>query len=710
MDRAAAKEIRSQARAILRDADNLLARREQLVLQVRKARDTYLTVLIEKHMQHPDLGLLKPYCQVRVAWKALDTAGYRTPRQVLNANVRALMSTRGVGAQSAHTVKLAAERYLAELHRQTQPKLDPLNKTQESTALLVAIMQLHDFDAAMGTSLTAATRARASLLPLLSASKWAVSILGPLFSRKRKLAAEVDVAELHEQIQNPIYESLAGALARAQTAGDIPDAWFRFEQDSSRYLAQLDDATSGAIELSPDLDPSILERINAISLDTEALQIPLRKYQAFGAKFTLAQQRVLLGDDMGLGKTVQALAVISHRYATGATKFLVICPASLLVNWEREVQSKTTLSAHVLHSTRSSDSLNIWLDTGGVAITTYDQARRLSDGDLHNVDVLVVDEAHFAKNPSTQRTQNVMRAISASQYVLLMSGTPLENRPEEFVRLVGLVNREVSLELQSMVAVSDAKGFRKAAAPVYLRRRASDVLTELPPVISTNSWEIMSSQDLDHYHQAVLEANFMGMRRAGMQAVASGSSAKYERLLELLDEAQQTDQRVLIFSYFLDVLDDLKKWLPGSVFGPINGSVPPAQRQQMIDDFSAAPGGAVLVAQVQSGGTGLNIQAASIVILTEPQVKPSIEAQAVARAARMGQLRSVNVYRLLNPDSVDERMLQILGTKSLDFDRYVNDSETATISTDATEASLAATIVAEEQARLGVTQSSRNAT
>jgi SNF2 family DNA or RNA helicase len=121
--------------------------------------------------------------------------------------------------------------------------------------------------------------------------------------------------------------------------------------------------------------------------------------------------------------------------------------------------------------------------------------------------------------------------------------------------------------------------------------------------------------------------------------------------------------------------------------GPLTGSVPPARRQQLIDDFTSDRRPRALVSQIEAGGVGLNIQAASVVILTEPQWKPSAEEQAIARCHRMGQARPVDVHRLLAEDSVDQRMLEILATKAALFDEYVRKSALKEISPDAVDIS-----------------------
>jgi len=150
-------------------------------------------------------------------------------------------------------------------------------------------------------------------------------------------------------------------------------------------------------------------------------------------------------------------------------------------------------------------------------------------------------------------------------------------------------------------------------------------------------------------------------------------------------------------------LDQVARILPGRVFGPITGSVPAAKRQAMVDEFSAAEHGAVLVAQVVAGGVGLNIQAASVVVMCEPQLKPTTEWQAIARARRMGQLESVQVHRLLSEDAVDQRVREILARKIQLFEEFARESDTARSAPEAydvSEAELAREVIAVERERL----------
>ena len=211
-------------------------------------------------------------------------------------------------------------------------------------------------------------------------------------------------------------------------------------------------------------------------------------------------------------------------------------------------------------------------------------------------------------------------------------------------------------------------------APVYYRRRREDVLTELPELIETEQWCSLQPQERLIYEQAILDGSFMAARRVSWNVPDLRYSSKGQRLLELVGEAKEEGRKVIVFSYFLDTIEKVRRLMGENCMLPINGSVAPAQRQEIVDAFEAAPAGAVLPAQIQAGGTGLNIQTASVVILCEPQLKPSIENQAISRAYRMGQTRNVLVYRLLAEDTVDEEILQMLADKQAAFDAYADES------------------------------------
>ena len=193
----------------------------------------------------------------------------------------------------------------------------------------------------------------------------------------------------------------------------------------------------------------------------------------------------------------------------------------------------------------------------------------------------------------------------------------------------------------------------------------------------------------------------MAMRQVSWDIAEIQKSSKALRLLDICERAKNEDRKVIVFSYFLSTIEKVKKLLGEKCFGPINGAVAPNRRQAIIDDFSRAQNGSVLVAQIQAGGTGLNIQSASVVVICEPQIKPSIESQAIARAYRMGQARNVLVFRLLCENCVDERITEILENKQMLFDNFADVSVAGQESIQITE-KMSASIIESERKRLSI--------
>ena len=210
----------------------------------------------------------------------------------------------------------------------------------------------------------------------------------------------------------------------------------------------------------------------------------------------------------------------------------------------------------------------------------------------------------------------------------------------------------------------------------------SDVLTELPELVESDEWCNMTAEEEKIYEDAILGKRFADARRVSWNINDITNSSKANRLLEILEEAEEENRKVIVFSFFLDTLQKVCDLLKDKCVGPINGSVSPQRRQEIIDEFTNSPNGSVLVAQIQSGGTGLNIQCASIVVICEPQFKPSIENQAISRAYRMGQARNVLVYRLLCEDSIDEKLSKLLDKKQLIFDTFADESVSANMEID----------------------------
>lgn len=484
------------------------------------------------------------------------------------------------------------------------------------------------------------------------------------------------------------------------------DDWSDFLDRPASYFALLDEIglTDSTTAGRGSLPEGLIEQVERFELDTTLLTASLRGYQRFAAAFALVQERVVIGDEMGLGKTVEALAVVAHvaaahRTADGpAPRFVVICPAAVVANWIRETEKHTRVPVHRLHGPSRVHGVDAWLRDGGVAVTTYETLAWLGTriAEDQRFAAVIVDEAHYVKNPDAKRTKNTRTLLNRSDRVVLMSGTPLENRVEEFRVLVDHIRPDLTVD-----AEHDPMAFRKQIAPVYLRRSQEDVLTELPDLVEVDEWTDLTPAEASRYADAVASDNFHAMRQLAM--LDGDASSKVESLREVVADARANGRKTLVFSHYRAVLEAARQTVGGEVFGPLSGSTSPTARQEMVDAFSAAAPGAVLVAQIIAGGVGLNVQAASVVVICEPQLKPTTEWQAIARARRMGQLDTVQVHRLLSEDGVDAALVRMLARKSQIFGDFAAVSDTAQASVqafDISESQLITQVLAEERARL----------
>ncbi|WP_282701803.1 DEAD/DEAH box helicase [Streptomyces sp. CC219B] len=661
---------------------------------------------------------LKEVTEGRLRLGEVERSGLRSVRQVLDAGPYRLRQIPGVGQRTADQV-VAAARQIADAVRETLAvHIDVERPEPRTTALVMALQVLVEAgpDARRAVDTAAALSER--LGPLLTEARPAAGRLRPLLMRgERRARAREAVAAVRRLTEEAAGAGVPELLAQASVdllrgTSTEAAAWVGFELRSAEYYSLLAEIsgrgpdTAAAEGFLPD---EVAGRVRDQQLDDTHRRVSLRGYQAFGARFALAQRKVILGDEMGLGKTIQAIAVLAHLAAEGHSHFLVVCPASVLINWTREIEARSRLRVLPLHGPERHEAFADWKARGGVGVTTFDALRGFPAGEGGELGMLVVDEAHYVKNPKTRRARAVTEWSGHCERVLFMTGTPMENRVAEFRSLVRMLQPDLAEAVGDRHGVSGSKAFRKAVAPVYLRRNQQDVLTELPALQHTDEWEELSASDEDAYHEAVRAGNFMAMRRAAY--ARPEKSAKLNRLREIVEDAAANGLKVVVFSNFRDVLkvvtdmlDGVRGKGAGQVFGPLSGSVPPARRQQLVDEFAAVAGPAVLVAQIEAAGVGLNMQAASVVIICEPQIKPTVEHQAVARVHRMGQVRSVQVHRLLATRGVDERMVEMLNNKTRLFDAYARRSEVAESTPDAVDVSdtaMARRIVEEEQARLG---------
>jgi ERCC4-related helicase len=682
----------------LRDAINAIAKavKHEAVYQQAaiKAGDDLRHAEARRMLSTMPVERLKEATGDRLRIAPLTSAGITTVQAVLDFPGR-LDQIPGIGATSAPQLKGAAHTLRQTTYDEMPARIDIKNRTREATEFL---RRLGEWDAARKLKNAASDLSRADELTGLARSVTR-SHTRLLVFRSGQLDTQEFLAGVHAVVSRAAH--LGAASASTGTAA--PDPWDDFLSRPADYfgmLTELGFVTEDENKTHGDLPEEIIEAVRAMSLNTEHLSVSsLRGYQSFAARFALVQRKVIIGDEMGLGKTVEALAVLAHLRSQGRHHAIVICPAAVVTNWVREISSKSNLRAHRVHGPGRDQAVRNWLRNGGVAVTTFETLAWFIPqlGSLDVLGCVVVDEAHYIKNPAAKRSLNATHLMEQTDRTVLLTGTPLENHLDEFANLVRYLRPDLVVDTSGL----SPRVFRKQVAPAYLRRNQEDVLTELPELVEVEEFVPFSTDDYVSYRDAVAQGNFMAMRQAAL--TQGHRSEKMRRLLAIVQEAEDNDRRILVFSHFREVLNQVTKVLPGRVFGPLTGSVAAVERQRMVDEFSAAPHGAVLVSQIVAGGVGLNIQAASVVVICEPQLKPTTEWQAIARARRMGQLESVQVHRLLSEEGVDQRVTEILARKSALFDDFARVSATANSAPEAfdiTEAELAREVVAAERERL----------
>lgn len=649
---------------------------------------------------------------------ALENAGFKSLGDLAKASDTDIESIEGIGQKQREAIRDILTDFANSLSSKVTIKLsaDAKEKSLYNHELITALARLIQSEKVRTEGKDTVAEFRDFTGRILS-DHYIKNSIHWLFSGSGLKQHTLEVSEeLQAFCSSDFFQNALAIVDRyhvaSNTATDV--ALEIFARNAADFYAMLEKLGSGTGN-KPFVYGSIPSRlageIDDYETDLSDFKGNLRSYQLFGVKYILHQRYVLLGDEMGLGKTVQAIAAMTHVAADRELHhFLVVCPASVIVNWEREIQKFSSIKTYVLHGQSLMASFERWIDDGGAAVTNYESMGKIVDQiDEHmKLSMLVIDEAHYIKNPDAKRTAYIRRLDNESERILLMTGTPLENRVQEMCSLLEFVRPDMTEEIRSLAHLHNLPEFKEKLSPVYLRRIREQVLSELPPIEERQEWCTMTGADEGAYIETVMQQSFINMRRVSFLQEDMSSSTKMNRLLELCSEAADEGRRVVVYSYFRETVEKVKSTLGSMCAGVITGDTKVELRQGIIDSFSTgvvlqagesmqyneAPklneakkscetmksedrNGKVLVCQIQAGGVGLNIQAASIVIFCEPQIKPSLTWQALSRVYRMGQVRNVLVYHLLCPGTVDEKMNHLFKEKKLEFDSFASESAVA---------------------------------
>jgi superfamily II DNA or RNA helicase len=440
----------------------------------------------------------------------------------------------------------------------------------------------------------------------------------------------------------------------------------------------------------------------------------LREYQLAGFEWLtrLAANNLggILADEMGLGKTVQTLAFLRANKGSGPA--LIVCPTSLVTNWENEARKFTPeLKTLVLEGAGRAARFKS-IAGADMVITSYALLRRDIDTLREtNFSTAVLDEAQHIKNPETQNAQAAFTLRAAHRFVL--TGTPMENSVRDLWSIMNfalpgyLGNRNdfrerYELPIARGSAPEVQRRLSRRLQPFLLRRRKRDVAKDLPEKIEQVVLSSLTSQQRAAY-DALLREIQHGLGSSGKNVNAGAqrmkmltgllrlrqvccdlrlvgidkeeTSAKLDLLDELLEEAIDGEHRVLVFSQFVSMLHIIRERLEKLEipFCYLDGST--KQRQTIVDRFQSDAAIPVFLISLKAGGVGLNLSAADTVIHFDPWWNPAVEAQATDRAHRIGQTRVVTAYKLITSDTVEEKILRLQEKKRAAIDAAIDSEE-----------------------------------
>jgi len=436
----------------------------------------------------------------------------------------------------------------------------------------------------------------------------------------------------------------------------------------------------------------------------ESLQSILRPYQTAGYQWLSYLNDVgwggILADDMGLGKTIQALTMLQYyKTSTGNIKAIVVCPTTLIYNWENEIRKFTpSLTWQIHHGSMRSRDMDA-LQKANIIITTYGTLR--SDIQVLmkiNYDYVVLDESQAIKNPSSKVTKAAC-LLNAKNRVC-MSGTPLQNNTFDIFAQMNFLNpgllgtmeffrNEFATPIDKFGEQEQKDHLRKLLFPFILRRTKEQVAKDLPEKTETilfcemekeqrkiydayrNSYrdKIMGTidqQGIDKSQLTILQG-LMKLRQICDSPAILNEQEKFPNNSIKLDELSREitenigEHKALVFSQFLGMLALIRAKLQeeGIAYEYFDGSTNIADRQKAIDNFQNNDKCRVFLISLKAGGVGLNLTAADYVYIVDPWWNPAVEQQAIDRTHRIGQTKNIFAYRMICIDTIEDKILQL---------------------------------------------------
>ena len=431
------------------------------------------------------------------------------------------------------------------------------------------------------------------------------------------------------------------------------------------------------------------------------LHVELLPYQMDGIAFAVGAGRTIIADDMGLGKTMQGIGTAGLlAREVGISRVLVVCPASVKSQWAAEIERAAGRTARLVAG-GARERAEMYQGDAFYTVCNYEQVLRdLPSVERERWDLIILDEGQRIKNWQA-KTSRVIKGL-ASPFALVLSGTPLENRLDELYSVVQFINaRQLgpAFRFFHKHRVVDEKGrvlgyknldeLRRVLGPILLRRTRAMVLRQLPPrsteilriaptaeqseihdghkrtVVTILAKRYISEMDLLRLQKALLMCRMAADSTFLVDKQPPGHSTKLAELDTLLEKlAAEQGRKIILFSEWTTMLDLIEPLVEKRhiEFVRLDGSVPQAKRQALVNRFQRDPRCALFMA-TNAGATGLNLQAADTVVNVDLPWNPAVLEQRISRAHRMVQKRPVHVYILVTEGTIEEGMLSTLSAK-----------------------------------------------
>ena len=430
---------------------------------------------------------------------------------------------------------------------------------------------------------------------------------------------------------------------------------------------------------------------------------PPMEHQKTAIEKLLANDKFILADDMGLGKTT---AAVIASLESGAKKILIVCPASLKINWEREIKNYTDRRILLIEGKKWGSTFDYYIINYDI-LKNFHTTDKSEDNEAYQLitnagfDLAIVDEAHYISNSTAQRTKLLNDILSKIPKVWLLTGTPMTSRPINYYNLLKIVESPLTLNWQSYVfrycagyqfrvgnrkvwntsGASNLDELREKTKNLVLRRMKTDIL-DLPEKIITPVYLELQSRFYDHELEDFIRISKEN-RQSESVSVTLNRLMKLRQLIaiekvpytcEFIDKFVEQDKKVIVFTNFTASLDMLhEKYKKNSVI--LDGRMSKEKRQESVDKFQNNDKIKIFISNIKAGGVGITLTAAETVIMNDLSFVPADHSQAEDRAYRYGQKNSVLVYYPVFENTIEIQVYNILQKKKGIIDQVMGDGE-----------------------------------